>query len=84
MGLQKGRTNNPNGRPKGSENKVTTEIREKVLNFVNSNIDEIQANFNLLNPSEKVKYLIAILQYTIPKMKDLDHTITYNSKNQKS
>ncbi len=28
MGLQKGKTNNRNGRPKGTPNKVTGELRE--------------------------------------------------------
>lgn len=41
VGLPKGRTNNPNGRPKGSKDKATSRAREAIANFVDNRANQI-------------------------------------------
>lgn len=50
----KGITKSPNGRPKGSLNKSTTEMRELVTNFVSVNLTTIQTDFDQLEPKERL------------------------------
>ena len=44
MGLPKKRTNNPKGRPAGSENKITGELRERIKNFLEGNFEILEGN----------------------------------------
>ena len=68
---KKGSVNNPHGRPKGSENKSTTELKQTVANFVASNatkfagwLDKIEADNG---PLEAFKRVEALLEYALPK-----------------
>ena len=78
MAFTKGKSGNPAGRPEGAKGKTTLEIREKVFEFVSSNIDDLQKSYDKLDANGKVKYLTILLQYTTPKMKDLEHRITHS------
>ena len=75
MGLQKGKTNNPNGRPAGSPNKVTKELRTIINDFLNDNIEKVQKDFSKLQPRDRVRLFIDLLQYAIPKCRTIDTTI---------
>jgi hypothetical protein len=69
MKFKTGKSGNPNGRPNGSVNKITEQIRKKVLDFVENNIDNIQIDFDKLKkPEYKLKFLLDLLNFTIPKM----------------
>ena len=41
MGLRKGQTNNPNGRPAGALNKVTKDLRINITEFLENHFDEV-------------------------------------------
>lgn len=62
----KGKTNNPNGRPKGVQNKVTTALRNTVLAFLSNNIDDLQSNYDKLDPKDKLMFFEKLLKYVIP------------------
>jgi hypothetical protein len=68
MGLNKGITNNLNGRPVGSKNKATAEIRELLTTFIAENWENVQQDFNALDPKERLAFYEKILQYTLPKL----------------
>ena len=68
MGLEKGRTNNPYGRPAGSKNKATAEIRELLTGFISDNWDNMLEDFNKLEPKERLAFYEKILQYTLPRL----------------
>jgi len=67
MGLQKGRTNNPNGRPPGIPNKITKELREALKAIVENELDRLPGFIEKLEASERVELLIKLLPYVIPK-----------------
>lgn len=66
MGLRKGQTGNPNGRPKGSLNKTTKELKETVLAFLERNMADLQANYNQLEPKDKLLFFDKLLKYAMP------------------
>lgn len=68
----KGKTNNPNGRPKGSGNRDIQRARDVITKFVDDNVDMLQEL--LLEIREEKGALEAfncvekLLEYTIPKL----------------
>ena len=67
----KGRTNNPFGRPIGSLNKSTTEIKSLITDFIGHNIDTLQTDFDKLEPRDKLIFFEKLLQYAVPKQKEI-------------
>ena len=66
MGLQKGMTNNPNGRPKGKPNRTTDELRAMVQNFIDANLQTLQADFDLLEPKDRLNFIDRLLKHVLP------------------
>jgi hypothetical protein len=66
MPLKKGQTGNPNGRPKGKPNKITSEMKDKVQMFIENNFEQIQIDFQKLEPRERVTIYERLLKYIIP------------------
>jgi hypothetical protein len=68
MGLKKGMTNNPDGRPKGSKNKSSETIREMVSTLITVNWKQIKLDIKELPPFERLAYIEKLLQYVTPKL----------------
>jgi len=75
MGLTKGKTNNPAGRPPGSPNKVTKEVRDILKDFVNENFEKVKKDFATLPAKDRVKIFVDLLQYVIPKYQAIRTTV---------
>ena len=54
-------------RPKGSPNKVTSEVRNKLQYLLDDLIDSI--DLNELDANQRIKVLQIALQHTLPKLK---------------
>jgi len=69
MGLRKGQTNNPNGRPLGIRNKITTEIKEVVSGILKKKFTPVRINSDLkkLEPRQRLDVLIKLLSYVLPR-----------------
>ncbi len=80
MGLHKGNTNNPHGRPKGAQNRLNSELREQISNFLNDNWATIESDFQKLDPEKRFVFFEKLLQYTMPKLKMVENIET-ESKN---
>lgn len=68
MGLHRGTTNNPGGRPKGSTNRSTTEIKKAFQNLLDSNIDKMGKDLQELTPKERIYVLLKLADFVLPKI----------------
>ena len=66
MPFEKGKSGNPKGRGKGTPNKTTEEVRGLVQSFIELNICDIQAQYDLLDPKEKLAFFERILKHVLP------------------
>lgn len=64
----KGHTNNPNGRPKGTPNKVTKELRQLLKNVVADEIERLPELFAKLPERDRLELLTKLLPYAMPKV----------------
>jgi len=72
------------GRKAGSLNRATKDIRDAFTLLIENNIDTLQKDLDSLEPKERVKLLLDMAQFVVPKMKSVDlkadktETITIN------
>ena len=72
MPFEKGQSGNPSGRPQGAKSRVNDEIRTRINTFLDENFETIQNDVMQLEPRERVRFYIELLQYGIPKLKSTD------------
>lgn len=70
MGLHKGSTNNPKGRPAGKPNKTTSEVKNLLLAFVSTNLDTLQTDFNKLDSVQRLNFFEKVLKFVIPTQRE--------------
>jgi len=68
MGLQKGQTNNPAGKPPGTKNNINAELRLMISDFLNSEFETVKSDFHKLDVKDKLKFYTDLLQYGLPKL----------------
>jgi hypothetical protein len=67
MGLKPGQTNNPGGRPLGSKNKNSLEIKETITGFLSEKWEDINRAFDEAKPAEQLKFYSTLLAYVLPR-----------------
>lgn len=60
------------GRPKGTPNKTTSEIKEMFQLLLENNIERLQSDFDKLQPNERIKYFLDLASFVIPKQKAIE------------
>ncbi|MDX9773696.1 MAG: DUF5681 domain-containing protein [Bacteroidales bacterium] len=68
--FKKGETGNPAGRPTGSKNKATTELREVISNVRSQEMTpaKLKTILNSLEPAQRINYLIKLSEFVLPKL----------------
>ena len=61
------------GRQKGTPNKLTSELRDKISVLVSGTMDSI--DISTFNHLEKIKLLQVLCQYILPKLASADYSI---------
>lgn len=69
---------NKNGRPIGSKNKVSAEVRKSIQNFVEINQGELAKRMAGLNDSEWVKHYTQLLRFVLPTLKSSTYDLGDN------
>jgi len=77
MPFEKGQSGNPNGRPKGTPNKVTGDIKQVLADVLNGiSPEQILKDLNSLKPYERLKMIDSLASYVIPRAKEAEPEIT--------
>ena len=71
---------NKGGRPKGSSNKVSLEVKEAIKMLLVDNIDEVAKRLQELKPSEFVKAYISLARFIVPTQKAITEQVTEEPK----
>lgn len=66
--MKPGKTNNPNGRPKGSPNKVTAQLRSILKDVIADELERLPETMEGLDPKERLDVLIKLIPFCMPKV----------------
>ena len=64
-------------RPKGSQNKITSEVKEKLQLLIDDLIASL--NVNELDANQRIKMLQIALQFNLPRMKQATNEVSKDS-----
>ncbi|MBR6903510.1 MAG: hypothetical protein IKN32_01510 [Bacteroidales bacterium] len=76
--MEKGHTNNPNGRPKGKPNKVTQDMRQWLSAVLEKNRSQMEKDLKALEPKERLQILERLMQYVIPKQQAVSAAVDFS------
>ncbi|GAB6013378.1 DUF5681 domain-containing protein [Viscerimonas tarda] len=79
MAQPKGKTGNPNGRPKGSPNRTTTEVRQWLSRLIEKNRRQIERDLKAIEPKDRLLILEKFMSYTVPKMQSIQAQVDFNN-----
>ena len=76
MPFKKGKSGNPNGRPKGSPNTDTSLVKEVYIQIINSNLENVNdwiEEVGRTNPLQAIKIILKMSDYVLPKLSRVKH-----------
>lgn len=65
-----GTSGNPSGRPKGSPNRVTKELRQLLKSIVFDELERLPETLERLEAKERAELLTKIIPYAMPKVEN--------------
>jgi len=66
--FRKGESGNPAGKPKGAQNKTTTDLRSWINNLIEKNLPKIEKDLKSLESKDRLVILERLMQYSLPKL----------------
>jgi hypothetical protein len=70
MAFEKGKSGNPNGRKKGSQNKSTSELRGIIQEIISANFSnsKITRDLKELTPKYRLEFYLKLMEFLLPKL----------------
>lgn len=68
---KKGQSGNPKGRPTGSKNKNTSDIRSWVKSLIDDNRETLEADLDRLEALDRWKLITQLLGFVVPKLEKI-------------
>lgn len=75
MPFKKGKSGNPNGRPSGTPNAISRDLREVIQNLLESQYEQILTDLEALEPKDRVNAWIRLLDFAVPKLQRTENVI---------
>lgn len=69
--MQKGKTNNPYGRPKGKPNIITRELRKILKALIARELENLPKLIENLEKEKRLEIIIKLLPYVLPKVESV-------------
>lgn len=63
--MSKGKTNNPNGRPKGKPNKISTDLKAFITEIIEQNRETIKSDLQALEPYQRLVIIDRMMRFVI-------------------
>ena len=60
------------GRKKGTPNKVSSDLRTRIKLFLDNNFEQLEKDISKLPASERVRFLIKLMEFVVPKQKSME------------
>ena len=73
--------NSVGGRKKGSINKSKKIVKDNLSSILENNMDRLQEDLDALEPKDRVKLILEIASYIIPKMKSVEVDVDVQHSN---
>ena len=61
-----GQSGNPSGRPAGSPNRTTEEVRKLLQTFIEGKLPELETIWQALDAKEKISFIDRLLKHCLP------------------
>ena len=74
--FKKGVSGNVKGRPKGTRNRITCDMRAFVSNLLDDNREQIESDLAQLKPYERLSIFEKLMSYSLPKLSSIDTNVT--------
>ena len=68
MGLKKGQTNNKNGRPTGTKNKVNSETKNWIKEIVDGSREQFLIDLKSVDPEKRLLIIEKLMKYVVPSL----------------
>jgi hypothetical protein len=79
MPFKKGESGNLKGRAKGTQNKITKQLRETITLFLENNFESLENDFESLPPRDRIKFYCDLLQFGLPKLQSVQLESDFDS-----
>ncbi|RQP13897.1 MAG: hypothetical protein EAS52_18550 [Parapedobacter sp.] len=70
--MEQSKSRNPKGRPLGSANRLTADVRLKINHFLDVNWPEVQSLYEKMRPEDKMAFMLRLLEFSVPKLRAID------------
>jgi len=68
---------------KGDKNRLQSEIKEKITEFLHCKIASLDEIFDEVSSKDKLRFLVEITSYVLPKSREMEEEITISNEQQR-